>query len=260
MLIAFSIGPLAAELDPGDPAFGAPSPAAVAAVDVRAIEARQDPGWFAGWRSGSLRAIAERDLASVPGALAALDAADRVHLITAVPAEPADLGYLQAAWAWARSLVARGATTVLDVHAMTYRAASAMPAVDAGFDARREVRIVFETSSERPDGAHALHTRGMRKLGAPDLVALCSDADVELVGAVMAQIVIAVAGGAELRTGRPLLELVPSSWQVIDDAHGLAHLLQLNNEARVLVDERGAHLIGVAGKLHHALARPRLPT
>jgi hypothetical protein len=235
ILAAFSTGPLA-EAD--------------AAADVRTIEARLDPAWFAGWRSGSLRAIAEADL---DGALGALDAADRIHLVSAAPDGPTDLGYLQAAWAQARSLVARGATTVLDVHAMTYRQGAALIAADASFDVRREVRIIFETSSERPDGAHALHTRGMRKFGAPDLVALCTDVDVDLVGAVMTQLMIAVAGGSDLRAGHQAIDLDPAlTWQVVDDDFGLANLLALNNDARVLVGDDGAHLMGAAARLRLA--------
>ena len=253
MLAAFSAGPLGDDAATSLSQYGAPPGEVIAAADVRTIEARQDPAWFAGWRSGSLRAIAERDLG---GTLGALDAADRLHLVSIAPVAPSDLTYLQAAWALVRYLVARGATTVLDVHAMTYRHAAAVPAADAGFDARREVRIIFETSSERPDGAHALHTRGMRKFGAPDLVALCTDADIDVVGAVMTQIMTAVAGGAELCAGHQAIDLDQSmTWQVVDDEHGLAGLLQLNNPARVLVDDDGAHLMGIAARVRQAQAR-----
>lgn len=244
MLIAFSTGPLTGTAS-------AAQPDALTAVDVRTIEARRDPGWFAGWRSGSLRAIAQADLA---GELAALDAADHLHLISTSPVGPTDLAYLQAAWAIARSLVARGATLVLDVHAMTYRRGPDIPA-DTGFDVRREIRTVFETSAERPDGAHALHTRGLRKLGAPDLIALCTDADADVIGAVMMQIATALAGGADLHPGQTL-EVDPAmTWRVVDDEHGLGGLLQLNNQARVLVDETGAHLMGIAARLHAARLR-----
>jgi hypothetical protein len=249
VLIAFSTGPLtddaANAAEPSAPA------AALDAVDVRTIEARHDPGWFAGWRSGSLRAIAQADLG---GELSAIDAADRLHLISTAPTGPTDLGYLQAAWVVARPLVARGATVVLDVHAMTYRRGpEVLP--DTGFDVRREVRTVFETAAERPGGAHALHTRGMRKLGAPDLVALCTDADAEVIGAVMMQIAGALAGGADLHPAQTI-EVDPAmTWRVIDDEHGLAGLLQLNNQARVLVDDTGAHLMGIAARLQAARRR-----
>jgi hypothetical protein len=243
LLLAFSTGPLA----------GAGAEDAPPGIDVRTIEARQDPAWFAGWRSGSLRAIAEGDLR---GALGPLDAADHVHLVSAAPVAPGDLGYLRDAWAAARGLVARGATIVLDVHAMTYRAAAEVPAEGAGFDARREIRIIFETSTDRPDGAHALHTRGLRKLGAPDLVALCTDADVELVGAVITQIAVAVAGGAELAPRDHAVDLDEhTTWHLVGDDHGLDGLLQLNNAARVLVDGDGAHLVGVAARVQAARMR-----
>jgi hypothetical protein len=253
LLVAFSTGPLADDVEMSVSRFGAPSIAAISDAEVRTIEARQDPRWFQGWRAGSLRAVAEGDL---EGALGALDAADRIHMISVAPAAPTDLGYLQTAWALARFLVARGATTVLDVHAMTYRHGAAVAAAEAAFDVRREIRIIFETASERPDGAHALHTRGLRKFGAPDLVALCSDADVDVVGAVMTQIATALAGGAELRAGHHAIDLDQSmTWQVVDDEHGLAQLLQLNNDARVLVDDDGAHLTGIAARLRRALTR-----
>lgn len=252
ILVAFSTGPLAEAAQIHGVELGAPAEA-IASVGVRTIEARQDPAWFAGWRSGSLRAIAEGDLA---GDLSALDAADRIHMIAIAPVGPSDLSYLQIAWAVARSLVLRGATLVLDVHAMTYRRGAALPPADAELDVRREVRIIFETSAERPDGAHALHTRGLRKFGAPDLVALCTDADTEVVGTVMTQIMIAVASGADLRTGHQAIDLDQSmTWQVVDDDHGLAGLLQLNNEARVLVDDEGDHLMGIAARLRQAQTR-----
>jgi hypothetical protein len=252
LILAFSRGPLADDVAMSLSKFGAPSAASVAAADVRTIEAAVDPAWFAAWRSGSLRAIAGGDLDD----LAELDAADRVHLVAFAPQAPTDLTYLQAAWALARFLVARGATIVLDVHAMTYRRAAAVPSADLPFDARREVRIIYETTTERPDGAHALHTRGMRKFGAPDLVALCTDADVDAIGAVMAQVVVAVAGGADLAAGAHGIDVDQSmSWNIVDDEHGLAALLALNNSAKVLVDDDGDHLVGIAARLRSAYQR-----
>ena len=106
--------------------------------------------------------------------------------------------------------------------------------------------MVFETDSTRTDRAHALHTRGLRKFGAPDLIALCGQPDAELVGAVVSQVAAAVAGGVELGRPRHGLELGPgqAGW-IVDDRDGLAELLQLGNAARVIVDGRGQHLLGV---------------
>lgn len=216
-------------------------------AEARTIARADDPGWFDAWRTGSLRAIAERDLGD---AIAALDAADHVHLIQVEVDGPADLTYLQAAWARARHLVARGGDVVLDVHAMTFTPGHALPPADAALDVAREVRTIYETSALGADRAHALHTRGLRKFGAPDLIALCTDADARLVGRIMAELAKALAGGVDVTSPRHGVGVAPGiSWNLVDDEHGLAELLQLNNRARVLVDETGHDLVGVIGRL-----------
>lgn len=225
---------------------GAPSPEALATCEVRRIERAADPAWFDGWRKGSLRAIAEQDL---KGQLAALDAADHLHLIECRPGEVTDLGYLQAAWSHARHLAARGATVVLDAHAMTFTQAAALPAADAPLDVKREVRVIYETDSKRADQAHALHTRGMRKFGAPDLIALCTDADVPLVAHAIGELADTVARGTDLAT-KHAIDLGPGvRWVAVEDEHRLAEVLQLNNDARVIVDETGHDLMGVMSRL-----------
>ena len=213
----------------------------------RTITRAADPRWFDQWRTGSLRAIAEADLGA---RLAALDEADHVHLIAIEVAAPRDLGYLQEAWAIARRLVARGAAVLLDVQAMRYLEGRALPPADAPLDVAREVRRVFEASSQRPDQAHALHTRGMRKFGAPDSIALCSEPDTRLVGHALGRLAEAVALGVELAVPRHAVEVAPGlTWYVVEDEHGLGELLQLNNRARVVVDEQGHDLVGVLGRL-----------
>jgi hypothetical protein len=122
-----------------------------------------------------------------------------------------------------------------------------VPAVDAPLDVSREVRVVFETDSTRSDRAHALHTRGMRKFGAPDLIALCTDGDVELVGTAIRELADQVARGTDLATPRHALEIAPGvRWVAVEDEHRLGVMLQLNNEARVIVDATGHDLMGVA--------------
>lgn len=231
--------------------FGAGPPPADLAVPagafrscrVQRIERAQDPAWFDAWRSGSLRAIAKQDL----GELAALDAADQVHVVACEPTAVTDLGYLEGAWAVVRALTDAGATVVLDAMAMSYTPAARVPAAGAALEVAREVRVVFETDSTRSDRAHALHTRGLRKFGAPDLVALCTDADVELVGAAIRELAEEVACGLDLALPRHALEIAPGvRWVAIEDEHRIGELLQLNNEARVLVDDRGKNLTGVA--------------
>lgn len=247
MLVAFSSGQLTDNVPLSLSKFGVPSAEQASLLDVRAIPRSANPAWFDGWRTGSLRTIAAEDLGD---ALADLDAADHVHVVQASPEAAENLGYLQAAWGVTRHLVARGATVVLDVHAMTFHRGDSLAAPDAPFDVTRELRVVFETDSTRQDGAHALHTRGLKKFGAPDIVALCSPGDARLVSDVIAQLADAVARGGDLALPRHGVDLdAGTTWYAVDDEHGLADILGLNNSARVLVDDRGRHLIGVLARL-----------
>lgn len=245
VLAAFGRGPLRDDTGPTPTDLGAPTIELARAYEVRTIARAADPGWFDNWRAGALRTIAERDLSPIE--LAQLDAADHVHMIIGEFADPEDLGYLQAGWALARYVAARGAAITLDAHAMRYTAK--LPAADLALDVGREIQVIFETDSTRSDLAHALHTRGMVKFGAPDLVALCSDADADLVVQVIAQLAAAVARGADITRPTHGIDVTAgTTWYLVDDEHGLAELLQLNNVARVLVDDTGKNLVGAAAR------------
>jgi hypothetical protein len=140
---------------------------------------------------------------------------------------------------------------------MTFHRGDALTAPDAALDVSRELRIVFETDSTRQDGAHALHTRGLKKFGAPDLVALCSPGDARLVSDVIAQLADALARGGDLALPRHGVDLdAGTTWYAVDDDFGLADILGLNNAARVLVDDRGRHLVGVLARLRSDRDRP----
>ncbi len=242
-LFVFGKGPLAGGPELSMAQFGAPSREALAGVGVQSIERARDAAWFDAFRSGSLRAIATQDLGA---RLAGLDAADHVHVVSAAPRGVTDLTYLQAAWAIVRWLGARGGQLVLDAMAMTFVPLAHIQGAGEPLDVRREVRVVYETSTARPDRAHALHTRGMKKFGAPDIVALCTDEDVPLVGQAISELADQVARGTDLATPKHAVEIAPGvRWVAIADEHRLGELLQLNNEARVLVDERGHDLMGV---------------
>lgn len=248
MLFVFGTGPLSTELELSMEHFGAPSPESLATCSVQTVPRGADPRWFDAWRSGSLRRIAERDLGNW---IAALDAADHVHVIACEPGVVTDLTYLQGAWAHARCAVANGGAVVFDAHAMTYTPAASVQMAAPALDVRREVRVIFETESRRSDRARALHTRGLKKFGAPDLVALCSDADATLVGHAIDELADAVARGTTLALPRHAVEVAPGvRWFAVADEHHLGELLQLNNEARVLVDESGHDLVGVVSRMH----------
>jgi hypothetical protein len=246
MLAAFSRGPLQGDAVLSASTFGAPSNEAFDLCTLRTIERRADPAWFDGWRQGSMRNIAKSDLED----LTTLDATDHVHVILSEPTAPSNLSYLQAAWALARYAVAGGASVVIDAHAMTFLPATRLQPVGAPLDVAREVRIVYETTSMRDDGAHAIHTRGLRKFGAPDIVALCTDRDARFVGHAMAELTDAVARGTDLATPKHTVQVAPGvTWYAVEDEHRLADILSLNNEARVLVDDTGHDLMGVLGRL-----------
>lgn len=246
VLVAFAKGPLGGNAEISAEKLGAPK-AALEACTLRSIERRMDPNWFDAWRSGSLRNIAETDLGDDIGRL---DEADHAHVIVSGAEAPADLTYLQAAWALARYTIDRGATLVLDAHAMTYMPARSVQAPGSPLDIKREVRVVYETSAMRDDGAHALHTRGMRKFGAPDLIALCTDSDARFVGHAISELADSVARGTELALPRHALRIAPGvTWMAVEDEHRVADILQLNNSARVLVDLVGNNLVGVLGRL-----------
>jgi hypothetical protein len=250
LLIVFTQGTLGESVELSMSKFGAPSREALDQCSLRTIERSADAAWFDGWRQGSLRNIATTDLG---GDLARLDAADHAHVIICEPTAPGDLTYLQAAWAIARFVASRGPSTVLDAHAMTFHAGDKLQPAGEPMDVGREIRVVYETESTRADGAHALHTRGLKKFGAPDLVALCTDVDARLVGHAVAELADAVARGVDLTTPKHAVQVAPGvTWFAVEDEHRLADILQLNNEARVLVDARGHDLLGVLGKLPRA--------
>ncbi len=113
----------------------------------------------------------------------------------------------------------------------------------------REVRRVYETTSTRADLAHALHTRGLRKFGAPDVIALCTDADARIVSALVGTVAEALARGVDPALPRHRFELAGGlAYYLVPDEHHLGDLLQLGNAARVLVDAAGNDLVGVAAR------------
>ncbi len=250
LLIVFTQGSVGESVDLSMSRFGAPSREAMDQCALRTIARAADTAWFDGWRQGSLRNIASTDLGADLGVL---DAADHAHVIICEPKAPADLTYLQAAWAIARFIASRGPAVVLDAHAMTFQAGDKLQAPGEPMDVRREVRVVYETDATRESGAHALHTRGLKKFGAPDLVALCTDRDARLVGHAIAELADALAHGTDLAKPKHALQVAPGvTWFAVEDEHRLADILQLNNVARVLVDDRGHDLMGVLGRLPRA--------
>ena len=85
--------------------------------------------------------------------------------------DPADLGHLQCAWAMARWLVRHGAAGPYDDAARRWHLSNPISSwpTPLPFSIDREIQVVFETDHD-PGRGHAMHTRGMRKFGRPDLL------------------------------------------------------------------------------------------
>ncbi len=248
-LIAFSSGPLEESVPLVATRFGIPSREAYQATEVRIIRRDDAVEWFDNWRSGGLREVAAHYLGE---AVSRLDEADTCYVVRTTVEEPADLGHLQACWAVARWLVARGATCVLDVHAGAFHHADAIAAVpaDAPFDIEREVTLVYESDEDVPGAGHLLHTRGMRKFGRPDVVVVCEPEDAPLLSGIVRQIASGMADG-----------FMPAERHGVDLTAGLTLYLRpyvpdeqladvhLNNDGVLLVDAEDERPRGLAATL-----------
>lgn len=197
-LFCFSTGPLA-DVPMSAARFGLPSPEAMQFVEVRELTREMDSAWFDGFRSGSLRAIATTAL---QGDVSALDAATQLTAVLINRPDSADLAHVQAGWAVAQWLIARGVTVVLD--AQTNRFWKGEDVADwppvRPFALSNDVNVVVEGEPTAPTAT--IHTRGMQKFGRPDLVVRDAPAPkwdevAALVRALAAQLV----DGTVLKTG-----------------------------------------------------------
>jgi hypothetical protein len=242
MVVCFVHGELRDDIKLQVDRFGVSSVESFREVDTREHHRADDPEWFDNWRSGAARTIASRDLG---GELSALDAADGCFTFVVDQPDPADLAHLQSLWALTRWFFARGASCAIDVHAMRFLRPGDVPAPAAELDIKREVSIIYETDATEPGGGHVLHTRGMRKVGRPDIIAVVAPAQVELVAEVMWQLASGMARGFMPGLPRHGVDLADDeSWYLAaDDADAFSGRLHLNNDARLLVTEDGETLV-----------------
>ncbi len=229
-LFCFSAGPLKGDVPMSAGRFGLPSPEAMQQVEVRELTREMDSAWFDGFRSGSLRAIATQAL----GDVSALDSATQLTAVLISRPDAPDLSHLQAGWAVAQWLVARGVTVILD--AQTNRFWKGAEVADwpatRPFALSSDVNIVVEAEPTAPSAT--IHTRGMQKFGRPDLVVRDVpgeqwDAVAGLVRALAGQL----ANGVVLRAGDRVnidgKSLTLSSFKPTPETD-----LHLNNEAFLL--------------------------
>ena len=235
MFIAFHDDGLRTDIALSPAQFGAPSRESLLLLDLREIA---DVGWINGWRSGAIRGFAEKALGLD---LAALDRATRCHLIHAKVADPFDLVHVQASWAAARWLVARGADVVLDVFALRWWTAAMIQAspVDAPFDVTREITIGVEPAPVADVSMRIVHSRGMGKFARPDLVALVAEADVAAATTAIENITAEMADGWMLVDGSTMTELAGEWTDVIATPapdSSLATVLHLHNDAWLIAN------------------------
>lgn len=220
--------------------FGLPA-GGLHGVEVRRHARADGPAWFDRFRTGPLRASAQAHLPD----LTVLDAADTCHTIRVQGSDPPDLGYLQAAWAVARWFLASEGTVLLDGMAIRYHAALGPP--PPHLRVRDHVSLLLETRPTVGDDGYAMHTRGLRSFGRPDLVTVTRPTDADAVAPVVLNLAAALADGW-LPTGPTEIEVGGGEVVVLHADPGLAFVtaLNLNNDALVLTDARGGALTGFA--------------
>ena len=146
--------------------FGLPSAEAMALMEVRELTREMDSAWFDGFRAGSLRAVATQAL----GDVSALDAATQLTAVMVDREDAANLMHLQAAWATAQWVVARGASVVLDAQTNRFWRGADVADWPASrpFSLSIDVNVVVEAGQTSPIAN--IHTRGLQKFGRQDLV------------------------------------------------------------------------------------------
>lgn len=239
-LFCFSPGPLG-DAPMSALKYGLPGQAAMEGLAVHDVPRAADPAWFDAFRGGALRNVAASQLGP---ALKDLDAAGELHVVQLSKPDPADLTHLQAAWAVAKWLVDRGVTVVLDAHAQRFWKADELNDWPAArpFALSAEVSVLVEDTPQ-PDGTYLVHTRGMKKLARPDLVALGVPKEKwDQAGALLRTLALTMAGGVVLRAGETTRE---AKTEVRLEAYappGNAPQLHLNNDGLLVQDLDGPGL------------------
>jgi hypothetical protein len=197
-LFCFSAGPLKAEVPLSATRFGLPSPEVMKLVEVRELTREMDSAWFDGFRSGSLRAIATQAL----GDVSTLDAATQLTAVLISRDDGADLAHLQAGWAVAQWLVARGVSVLLDAQTNRFWKGAEVAEWPANrpFALSTDVNIVVEAEPTSPTAT--IHTRGLQKVGRPDLVVRDVPAEQwDAVAGLVRALALQLADGVVLRAG-----------------------------------------------------------
>lgn len=197
-LFCFSSGPLRDDVPMSASRFGLPFADAMKQVEVRELTRELDSAWFDGFRSGSLRAIAKEAL----GDVSALDLATQLTAVLISREDAADLVHLQAGWAVAQWLVARGVTVVLDAQTNRFWKGEDLAEwpPNRPFALSTDVNIVVE--GEPTSLTALIHTRGLQKFGRADLIVRDVPAEQwDAVAGLLRALALQLANGVLLRSG-----------------------------------------------------------
>lgn len=141
-------------------AHGLPGAASVDGLSITPVARSERPAWFDGFDDPAV---------GLRGAAPGAPAIGGAWIIQVKAEDPMDLGHLQVAWAALRAAVDAGAFVALDAYTMRWVTKEQVPPPDAPLDPESVASVVCSPAPVAPFG-HTCHTRGLRKVGRPDLV------------------------------------------------------------------------------------------
>jgi hypothetical protein len=173
----FSRGPLPPELPMDRVRHGLPDGDAPEGIYLNVLSAEDAPGWFARLGQEPRRS---RAAAGLGDGLDRLLASDHCYEVAGEEPDPATMAYLQHAWGVVRCLCEQGGGPVYDHHARRWWLCDQVlaQAPDRAFDIRREVSAHHFDAGKNLGSI--LYTRGLAKLGQPDVVMIqCGPDDLD---------------------------------------------------------------------------------
>jgi len=170
----FSRGSLSSELSLDHTRHGLPADEPPEGIYLSVLSAEDAPGWFERFAEEPRRGPAAVALGA---GLTDLLAADHCYEVAGEEPDPASLAYLQHAWGVVRCLCEQGGGPVYDRHAHRWWSRADVLALvpDRPFDVRRELTAHHFDAGKNLGSI--LYTRGLAKVGQPDVVLIKSGPD-----------------------------------------------------------------------------------
>jgi len=173
----FSRGPLPPDLPLDRDRHGLPVTEPPEGIYLNVLSREDAPGWFDRFGQQPRRGQAATALGE---GLEDLLVADHCYEVAGEEPDPASMAYLQHAWGVVVCLCELGGGPVYDRHAQRWWSKAEVEALapDRGFDVRRE--ITAHSFDQGKILGTILYTRGLAKLGQPDIVMInCGPDDLD---------------------------------------------------------------------------------